>query len=174
MSLAQKKTKTRKTGFWSFVIIILLFLVSDPLESVVNVVALLFFCEAVLRVDDLAVLPLAILNVLSCTHYGNVELSSSCANVIPVNEVNVSELTAIRNAVLDGHCFAAAEEYGTEVTVCVHRRVVAGLVNKTAVFCVNRAGVTILMLFSKVRSELAHNVEEVMLEIFELERVNIM
>ena len=60
--------------------------------------------------------------ILLCTiHPDNkYSLNNVCTNVVPVNEVDVSELTTVKNTVFDGHCFASAEEYGTEVTVCVH------------------------------------------------------
>ena len=115
-----------------------------------NVVSLLLGSILTLGINYLAVVILSVVNSLGSTHNGYVELSSASTNVVPVNEVNVSKLTAVKNAVLDGHGLASAEEAGTKVTVGVHRGEVAGLVNESTKLCVDRTGMTILMLLSKV------------------------
>ena len=63
-----------------------------------DIVALFFIGKLAESVDNLAVIPLSILYVIGCTHNGNVKLSATCTNVVPVNEVDVSKLTTIKNA----------------------------------------------------------------------------
>ena len=127
-------------------------------------VGLLFCRELAESVNNFAVVVLAASNVFGGTHNGNVALTGTSAYVVPVDEVDVSELTEVKNAVLDGDGFASAEEYGTEVTVGIHRSEVTGLVYVSAELSVYGAGVTILMLFSKVGDHLSHNVEKVVLQ----------
>ena len=143
------------------------------LERVVNVVSLLFVRILAERVDGLAVVPLSVSYVLGRTHNGHVELSVTSANVIPVYEVNVSELTAVKNAVLDGHRFASAKEHAAEMSVGVHGGEVTGLVYVSTELSVDRAGMTVLMLFSKIGDHLSHDVEQVVLEILEIEGIDV-
>ena len=89
------------------------------LEIVVYVVCLLFSRELTTGVDDLTAVELTVLNVLGRTHNGYVNLSATSDNVVPVDEVDVSELTKVEVAVLDGERFASAEEYAAEVSVRV-------------------------------------------------------
>jgi hypothetical protein len=139
----------------------------------VNVVCLFFFGKFTLGVDNLTVVPLSVIDVISSTHNGNVYLTATSDNVVPVDEVDVCEETEVELAILDGEGLASAEEAGTEVTVCVHGGVVTGLVYVSAVLSVNRARMTILMLLSKVGDHLSHDIEKVVLEIFEIERIDI-
>ena len=138
-----------------------------------NIVCLFLVGELAKSIDNLAAVVLSVLNVLGSTHNGYVYLTATCTYVVPVDEVDVSELTAVKNAVLDGHGLASAEEAGTKVTVGVHRGIVAGLVNKSTELGVDRTGVTVLMLLCKVGDHLSHYVEKVVLKILEIERVDV-
>ena len=97
-----------------------------------NVVSLFLVSKSSESVNYLAVVVLSVVDRLGSTHNGYVELSVTSAYVVPVDEVNVSKLTAVKNAVLNSHGFASAEEAGTKVTVSVHAGVITGLVNKSA------------------------------------------
>ena len=137
------------------------------------VVCLLFVGELVAGIDNCAAVKLSVLNVLGSTHNGYVNLSATSDNVVPVDEVDVSEKTKVELAVLDGEGLASAEEAGTKVTVGVHAGVVAGLVYVSTILCMDRTGVTILMLLCKVGDHLSHDVEKVVLEELEIEGIDI-
>ena len=85
-----------------------------------NVVRLLLISELALGIDYLAIIPLSVVDVLSSTHNGNIYLTATSDNVIPVDEVDVSEETKVELAVLDCERLASAEEAAAEVTVCIH------------------------------------------------------
>ena len=138
-----------------------------------NVVSLFLIGELMQRIDGLAAVPLAVAYVLCSAHNGNVELSVTRADMVPVNKVDMCEFAAVKNAVLDGHSLASAEEYRAEMTVGVHARIVAGLVYVSAELRVYRTGVAVLMLLGKVGNYLTHDVKQVVLEIFELKAVDI-
>ena len=138
-----------------------------------RVVGFFFFGELVEGIDGLAVVELAVTNVFGGAHDGNVQLAMAGADVIPVDEVDVCELAAIQNAVLDGHGLAAAEEDGAQVAVGVHAGVVARLIDIAAKLRMDGAGMAILMLLGEVRDHLAHDVEQIMLQVFQIERVDI-
>ena len=138
------------------------------LKRVVNVVSLFLVGVLTECVDGLAVVPLSVLDILGRTHNGNVELSVTCTNVVPVNEVDVCKLTAVKNAVLDGHALASAKEYRAEVSVCVHAGVVTGLAYVSTELCVDRTGMTVLMLFCKIGNHFSHYVEKVVLKILKV------
>ena len=139
-----------------------------------DVVGLLFGRELVQRVDDLAVVPLAVfLQVFRRAHDGDVQLAAARADMVPVNEIDVGEFTAVEDAVFDGHRFAAAEEDGAEMAVRVHAGEVAGLVDIAAELEMDRAGMAVLMLFREIRNHLAHDVEQIMLEVFDVEGVDV-
>ncbi len=140
-----------------------LFCLSLKLEIVVGIVCLFLVGVLAESVYNLAVVVLAVVNVIGGTHNSNVKLTVTCTYMVPVNEVDVREFAAVKNAVLDGHGFASAEEYGTEVTVGIHGGEVAGLVNVAAELWVGRTGMTVLMLLCEVGDHLAHDVEKVML-----------
>jgi len=139
----------------------------------VRVVGFFFFGELVEGIDGLAVVELAVTNVFGGAHDGDVQLAVTGADVIPVDEVDVCELAAVQNAVLDGHGFAAAEEHRTQVAIGVHARVVARLIDVTAELRMDGAGVTVLMLLGEVGDHLAHDVEQVVLQVFQIERVDV-
>lgn len=63
--------------------------------------------------------------------------------MVPVDEIDVSELTKVELAVLDGKGLAAAEKNRAQVTVGIHGGEVAGLVNVAAELSMNRAGMTV-------------------------------
>lgn len=138
-----------------------------------RVVGFFFFGELVEGIDGLAVVELAVTNVFGGAHDGNVQLAMAGADVIPVDEVDVCELAAVQNAVLDGHGLAAAEEDGAQVAVGVHAGVVARLIDIAAKLRMDGAGMTVLMLLGKVGDHLAHDVEQVMLQVFQIERVDV-
>lgn len=138
-----------------------------------RVVGFFFFGELVEGIDGLAVVEFAIIHVLSRTHDGDVQLTVTGADMIPVDEVNVRELAAVQNAVLDGHGLAAAEEDGAQMAVGVHAGVIARLVHIAAELRVDGAGVTVLMLLGEVGDHLAHDVKQVMLQVFQIERVDV-
>ena len=146
---------------------------SSQLQVVVDVVNLLLGEELAAGVDHFATVVLSILNVLSGTHNGNVYLTATSDNVIPVDKVDVSEETEVKLAVLDGEGLASAEEYRAKVTVGVHGGVVAGLVYVSAVLSVDRAGMTVLVLLSEVGDHLSHDVEKVVLKELQIEGVNV-
>jgi len=139
----------------------------------VNVVSLFLVGVLTEGIDNLTVVPLAVAYILGGTHNGNVELTMTCANVVPVDEVYVSEFSAVKLAVLDGHGFASAEEYRTEMSVGVHGGVVTGLVYVSAELRMDRAGMAVLMLFSEIGDELSHNVEKVVLKELEIEGIDV-
>ena len=138
-----------------------------------RVVSLFFIGELVKRVDGLAVVEFAVIHVLGRAHDGDIQLTVTGADVIPVDEVDVCELAAVQNAVLDGHGLAAAEEDGAQVAVGVHAGVIARLIDVAAELRMDGAGVTVLMLLGKVGDHLAHDVEQVMLQVFQIERVDV-
>ena len=138
-----------------------------------NVVCLLFVSELALSIDNLTIVPLSVVDVISSTDDGNVYLTATSDNVIPVNEVDVSEETEVELTILNGECLTSAEEAAAEVTVCVHAGVVAGLVYVSTVLSVDRTGMTVLMLLSKVGDHLSHDVEKVMLKELEVKAVDI-
>lgn len=138
-----------------------------------RVVGLFLVGELVERVDRLAVMEFAVVHILGCAHDGDIQLTMTGADVIPVDEVDVGELAAVEDAVLDGHGLAAAEEHRTQVAIGVHARVVARLIDVAAELRVDGAGVAVLMLLGKVGDHLAHDVEQVMLQKFQIERVDV-
>ena len=148
-------------------------ILSLQLEIVVNVVSLFLVSELMLGIDYLTLVPLSVTYVLGSTHNGYVYLSAARDHVIPVDEVDVREQTAVNHAVLNGHRFASAEEYGTQVTVSIHAGVVARLVDISAELRVDRTGMTVLMLLGKVGDHLSHNVEQVVLKELQIKAINI-
>ena len=124
-------------------------------------------------VDGLAAVELAVIDILRRTHNGDVQLAMTGADMIPVDEVDVRELAAVENAVLDGHGLTAAEEDGAQVAVGVHTGEVARLIDIAAKLRMDGAGVTVLMLLGEVGDHLAHDVEQIMLQVFQIERVDI-
>ena len=139
-----------------------------------RVVSLFFIGELVKRVDRLAAVEFAVVHVFGRAHDGDVQLTVTGADVVPVNEVDVRELAAVQNAVLDGHGLAAAEEDRAQMAVCVHAGVIARLIDVAAELRVDGAGVAVLMLLGKIGDHLAHDVEQVMLQVFQIERVDVM
>ena len=138
-----------------------------------RVVGFFFFGELVERVDGLAAVEFAVIHVFGRAHDGDVQLTMTGADMIPVDEVDVGELAAVENAVLDGHGLAAAEEDGAQVAVGVHAGVVARLIDIAAKLRVDRTGMAVLMLLGEVGDHLAHDVEQVMLQVFQIERVDV-
>ena len=139
-----------------------------------RVVGFFFFGELVEGIDGLAVVELAVTNVFGGAHDGDVQLAVTGADVIPVDEVDVRELAAVEDAVLDGHGLAAAEEYGTKMSVGVHAGVIARLVYIAAELRMDRAGMTVLMLLSEVRDHLAHDVQQIVLQVLQIEGIDVM
>ena len=150
-----------------------MYLLSHLLEIVVNVVSLFLFGELVLGIDYLAIVPLSVIYVISGSHDGDIHLTATSDNVIPVDEVDVREETEVELAVLDGEGLASAKEAAAEVTVCIHGGIVAGLVYVSTVLSVDRTGVTVLMLLSKVGDHFSHYVKKIVLEVFEVEGIDI-
>lgn len=138
-----------------------------------RVVSLFFIGELVERVDGLAAVEFAVIHVFGRAHDGDVQLTVTGADVVPVNEVDVCELAAVQNAVLDGHGLAAAEEDRAQMAVGVHAGVIARLIDVAAELRVDGAGVAVLMLLGKIGDHLAHDVEQVMLQVFQIERVDV-
>ena len=97
-----------------------------------DIVSLFLIRELVQGIYDLAVLPLTVADILGRTHYGHVELAAACADLVPVDKVNVRKFSAVKNAVLYGHGLAPAEEYGAEMPVCIHAGKVARLIDISA------------------------------------------
>ena len=124
-------------------------------------------------VDGLAAVELAVIDILRRTHNGDVQLAMTGADMIPVDEVDVRELAAVENAVLDGHGLTAAEEDGAQVAVGVHAGVVARLIDIAAKLRMDGTGMAVLMLLGEVGDHLAHDVEQIMLQVFQIERVDI-
>ena len=134
-----------------------------------------FFFVGVLAegVDGLAAVELAVVHILGRAHDGDIQLAMTGADVVPVDEVDVGELAAIEDAVLDGHGLAAAEKHGAQVAVGVHAGVVARLIDVAAELRMDGAGVTVLMLLGEVGDHLAHDVEQIVLQVFQIERVDV-
>ena len=143
------------------------------LQIEARIVSLLFVGELTESIDGLAAVPLSVADILGGTHNGNVQLSVTCTNVVPVDEVDVSELTAVQNAILDGHGLAAAEEYGTEVTVGVHGGIVTGLVYVAAELSVDRTGMTVVAFVGVIGNQLTHDVQQIVLQKLQVEGVNV-
>ena len=143
------------------------------LQRVVDVVGFFFVSVFAEGIYDLAVVPLSVLNVLGRAHYGYIELSSSGADVIPVYKINVSEFSAVKHAVLYGHTLASAEEYGAQMSVRVHAREVARLVHVASELQMYGTGMAVLMLLFKVRYHFSHDIEQIVLQIFDIEAVYI-
>ena len=137
------------------------------------VVSLFFVGILAEGVDGLAAVELAVIDILRRTHNGDVQLAVTGADVVPVDEVDMRELAAIQNAVLDGHGLAAAEEHGAQVAVGVHAGVVARLIDVAAELRMDGAGMAVLMLLGEVGDHLAHDVEQVVLQVFQIERVDV-
>jgi len=93
--------------------------------------------------------------------------------MVPVDEIDVSKLTKVELAVLDGEGLAAAEENRAQVTVGVHGGEVAGLVNVAAELCVDRAGMTVVTLVSEIGNHLTHNVKKVVLKELEVKGIKV-
>ncbi len=138
-----------------------------------RVVGLFLVGELVERVDRLAVVEFAVIHVFGRAHDGDIQLTVTGADMIPVDEIDVCELAAIQNAVLDSHGLAAAEEDRAQMAVGVHAGVIARLIDVAAELRVDGAGVAVLMLLGKVGDHLAHDVEQVMLQVFQIERVDV-
>ena len=128
-------------------------------------VSLLLSGELTQSVDDLAVIVLAVSYILIGTDDGDVALTTTSTDMVPVDEVDVSEFAAIQLAVLDGHGLAAAEEDAAQVAVGVHGSEVAGLVDVTAELSMNRAGVTVIALVGVVGDQVTHDVQQVVLQV---------
>ena len=138
-----------------------------------RVVGFFFFGELVEGIDGLAVVEFAVIHVLGRAHDGDVQLTVTGADMIPVDEIDVCELAAIQNAVLDSHGLAAAEEDRAQMAVGVHAGVIARLIDVAAELRMDGAGMAILMLLGEVGDHLAHDVEQVMLQVFQIERVDV-
>ena len=134
-----------------------------------------FFFVGVLAegVDGLAAVELAVIHVFRRAHDGDVQLTMTGADMIPVDEVDVRELAAVENAVLDGHGLTAAEEDGAQVAVGVHAGVVARLIDVAAELRMDRTGMAVLVLLGEVGNHLAHDIEQIMLQVFQIERIDI-
>ena len=143
------------------------------LVIVVQVVSLLLGSELTQGVDDFATLPLAVVNSLGSTHNSNVSLTAAVTDMVPVDEVDVSEFAAIQLAVLDGHGLAAAEEDRAQVAIGIHGGEVAGLVNVAAELCVDGAGMTVVALVGVVGDHLALDVQQVVLQELQVEGVDV-
>ena len=111
-----------------------------------------FFFVGILAegIDGLAVVEFAVIHILSRAHDGDVQLAVTGTDMVPVDKVDVRELAAIEDTVLDGHGLAAAEEDGAQVAVGVHAGVVARLIDIAAKLRMDGAGMTVLMLLGKV------------------------
>ena len=138
-----------------------------------NVVGFFFIGVLAEGVDGLAAMELAVIDIFRRAHDGDVELAVTGADVIPVDEVDVCELAAIEDAILDGHRLAAAEEHGAQMTVGVHAGEVARLVHIAPELRMDRTGVAVLMLLGEVGDHLAHDVEQVVLQKFQIERIDV-
>ena len=138
-----------------------------------RVVGFFFFGELVEGIDGLAVVEFAVVHILGCAHDGDIQLAMTGADVVPVDEVDVREFAAVQNAVLDGHGLAAAEEDGAQVAVGVHAGVVARLIDIAAKLRMDGAGMAVLVLLGKVGDHLAHDVEQIVLQVFQIERVDV-
>ena len=138
-----------------------------------RVVSLFFVGILAEGIDGLAVVEFAVIHILSRAHDGDVQLAVTGTDMVPVDKVDVRELAAIEDTVLDGHGLAAAEEDGAQVAVGVHAGVVARLIDIAAKLRMDGAGMTVLMLLGKVGDHLAHDVEQVMLQVFQIERVDV-
>ncbi len=143
------------------------------LERVMRVVSFFFIGVLAEGVDGLAAVELAVVHVFGRAHDGDIQLTMTGADVVPVDEVDVCELAAVQDAVLDGHGLTAAEEDGAQVAVGVHAGVIARLIDVTAELRVDGAGMAVLMLLSEVGDHLAHDVEQIMLQVFQIERVDV-
>ena len=137
-------------------------------------VSLLLSRELTQSVNDFAVVVLTAAHILGGTHDGDVGLTATGANMVPVDEVDVSEFATIQLAVLNGHGLAAAEEAGTQVAIGVHGGEVTGLVNIAAELSVNGAGVTVVALVDIVGDQTAHDVQQVVLQVLQVEGVEVM
>ena len=136
-------------------------------------VSLLLSGELTQGVDDLATVVLAVTDAVVGAHDGDVDLTGTCADVIPVDEVDVCELAQVQLAVLDGQGLASAEEHGAQVSVGVHGGEVAGLVNIAAELCVDGTGMTVVSLVCEVGDQVTHDVQQVVLQELQVEGVEV-
>ena len=67
-----------------------------------DVVGLFFVGVLAEGVDGLTAVEFAVVHILGRAHNGDVQLAVTGADVVPVDEVDVGELAAIEDAVLDG------------------------------------------------------------------------
>ena len=117
-----------------------------------NIVSLFLSGKLPQSIDDFTVLPLAIVNRLSGAHNSNISLTATVTDMIPVYEINVSKLTTVQDAILDGHGLAAAKEDGTQVAVGIHGGKVAALVNITAELSMDGTRMAIITLIHEIRN----------------------
>ena len=94
--------------------------------------------------------------------------------MIPVDEINVGELAAVQRPVLDGHGLAPAEEHAAQMPVGVHAGIIAGLPDIPAELRVQRAGVAVLVLLGIIGDQPPHDIEQVVLEVFQIEGIQVM
>ncbi len=139
-----------------------------------DIVRFFFVGEFVESIDDFSVVPFSVSDVFGGPHYGYVELSAASAYVIPVYEIDMSEFSAVKNAVFDGHGLASAEEDGSEMAVGVHAGEIAGLVDESSEFSVDGSGMTVISFVCVIGYHLAHYVEQVVLQILKIEAVYVM
>ena len=136
-------------------------------------VGLLLSGELTQSVDDFTIVVLTVTDVLGGTEQGQVDLTGTSADMIPVDEVDMSKLAQIQLAILDGQGLTAAEENGAQVAVGVHGGEVAGLINIAAELSMNGAGVTVVAFVDKVGDHLTHDVQQVVLQELQVEGVEV-
>ena len=59
------------------------------------------------------------------------------------------------------------------MTISIHTGIITRLVYPTTVLSVDRTGMTVLMLLSKIGDHLSHDIEKVVLKVLKIERIDI-
>jgi len=83
------------------------------------------------------------------------------------------KFAAVHFAGFDRKCFAAAEKTAAQVAVGIHAGVIARFVHIPAELRVDGAGMAVLVLLRVIRNHLAHNIQQVVLEVFQIKTVHI-
>ena len=102
--------------------------------------------------------------------------------MIPVHKINMGKFPSVQLSVLDGHGLATAKKDTAQMTIRIHAGIVPGLTHVapklgvyiTSVLCVDRSRMTILMLLRKIRNHFPHNIQKIMLKIFQIKGIYIM
>ncbi len=110
---------------------------------------------------------------LFIAHYHDLNDTVSFADLIPVDEVNKSEITKGKLAVFHNDGFASAEQAGTEVSIGVEASLGLLIRESKRKLYVLRAGMMILTLGTAGGDKLLHNLDDIHLQELSAEVINV-